>query len=90
MALGAADRLPAAQQKALTDAATVAEKRGWEMSKARTQEANEMLTKNGMTIHQPDAAMKAAYRKVGEQILDEWLKKSGTEGRAIIKAYLGK
>jgi TRAP-type transport system periplasmic protein len=83
-------RLPEAQQKALTNAATVAEKRGWEMSKARTQEANEMLTKNGMTIHQPDAAMKAAYRKVGEQILDEWLKKSGTEGRAVIKAYLGK
>jgi TRAP-type C4-dicarboxylate transport system substrate-binding protein len=82
--------LPAAQQKALTDAAAAAEKRGWEMSKARTQEANEMLTKNGMTIRQPDAAMKAAYRKVGEQILDEWLKKSGTEGRAIIKAYLGK
>jgi TRAP-type C4-dicarboxylate transport system substrate-binding protein len=83
-------RLPAAQQKALTDAGAVAEKRGWEMSKVRTQEANEMLTKNGMTIHQPDAAMKAAYAKVGEQILDEWLKKSGAEGQAIIKAYRSK
>jgi TRAP-type C4-dicarboxylate transport system substrate-binding protein len=83
-------RLPAAQQKALTDAAAAAEKRGWEMSKVRTQEANEMLTKNGMTIHQPDAAMKAAYGKVGAQILDEWLKKSGAEGQAIIKAYRSK
>jgi TRAP-type C4-dicarboxylate transport system substrate-binding protein len=80
-------RLPAAQQKALTDAGAAAEKRGWEMSKVRTQEANDMLTKNGMTIHQPDAAMKAAYARVGDQILDEWLKKSGAEGQAILKAY---
>jgi TRAP-type C4-dicarboxylate transport system substrate-binding protein len=83
-------RLPAAQQKALTGAAAEAEKRGWEMSKVRTTEANETLVKNGMTIHQPDAAMKAAFGKVGEQILDEWLKKSGAEGQAIIKAYRGK
>ena len=41
-------------------------------------------------FHAPDAAMKAAYAKVGSQILDEWLKKSGAEGQAIIKAYRGK
>src|SRR5918999_1837064 len=76
-------KLPQAQQKALTDAAAAAEKRGWEMSKARTQEANETLAKNGMTIHEPDAAMKAAYTKVGQQILEEWLKKSVAEGQAI-------
>jgi TRAP-type C4-dicarboxylate transport system substrate-binding protein len=83
-------RLPAAQQKALTDAAASAEKRGWEMSKVRTQEADEMLAKNGMTIHQPDAAMKSAFAKAGEQILDEWTKKAGPEGQALIKAYRGK
>src|SRR6266850_130475 len=80
-------RLSAAEQKALTGAAAAAEKRGWEMSKTRTTDANELLVKNGMTIHQPDAAMKAAFGKVGEQILDEWLKKSGAEGQAIIKTY---
>ena len=83
-------RLPQAQQKALGEAGATAEKRGWEMSKTRTQEANELLVKNGMAIHEPDAAMKAAYAKVGQQILDEWLKKSGAEGQAIIKAYKGK
>ena len=83
-------RLPAAEQKALTGAAAAAEKRGWEMSKTRTTDANELLVKNGMTIHQPDAAMKAAFGKVGEQILDEWLKKSGAEGQAIIKTYRSK
>src|SRR5438105_3752819 len=83
-------RLPVDQQRAVMRAASTAETRGWGMSKVRTLEANELLTKNGMTIHAPDAAMKAAYAKVGTQILDEWLKKSGDEGQAIIKAYRGK
>jgi TRAP-type C4-dicarboxylate transport system substrate-binding protein len=83
-------RLSSAEQKALTEAGASAEKRGWDMSKVRTKEANETLVKNGMTIHQPDAAMKAAFGKVGEQILDEWLKKSGPDGQAIIKVYRSK
>src|SRR5437588_3426429 len=60
----ALSRLPQDQQKALMRAASTAETRGWAMSKVRTLEANELLTKNGMTIHAPDAAMKAAYAKV--------------------------
>ena len=83
-------RLPQDQQKALVDAGAKAETRGWAMAKAREQEANELLKKNGMTIHEPDAAMKSAYAKVGDQILEEWLKKAGADGQAIIKAYRGK
>ena len=83
-------RLPQDQQKALKDAASKAESRGWGMSKARQFEANEMLQKNGMTIHEPDAAMKSAFQKVGSQILDEWLKKAGPEGQQLIKTYRGK
>jgi len=83
-------RLSAADQAAIVRVASTAETRGWAMSKVRTLEANELLAKNGMTLHQPDAAMKTAYAKVGAQILDEWLKKSGAEGQSIIKAYRGK
>jgi TRAP-type C4-dicarboxylate transport system substrate-binding protein len=83
-------RLPQDQQKALRDAGAKAESRGWGMSKARQFEANEMLQKNGMTIHEPDAAMKSAFQKVGTQILDEWLKKAGPEGQQLIKTYRGK
>ena len=86
----ALSRLPQDQQKALKDAASKAESRGWGMSKARQFEANEMLQKNGMTIHEPDAAMKSAFQKVGTQILDEWLKKAGPEGQQLIKTYRGK
>ncbi len=80
-------RLPADLQQAMKRVGSTAETRGWGMSKVRTLEANELLVKNGMSIHQPDAAMKVAYGHVGKQILDEWLKKSGAEGQSIIKAY---
>jgi TRAP-type transport system periplasmic protein len=83
-------RLPAGEQAAILRVASTAETRGWAMSKVRTLEANELLVKNGMTIHKPDSAMQEAYAKVGRQILDEWLKKSGAEGQSIIKAYRGK
>ena len=83
-------RLPQDQQKALRDAASKAETRGWAMSKVRQFEANETLVKNGMTLHDPDAAMKSAFGKVGSQILDEWLKKAGPEGQQLIKAYRSK
>jgi len=82
-------RLTPEQQKALRDAGDRAESRGWGMSKVREYEANETLKKNGMTIHEPDAAMKSAFGKVGNQILDEWLKKAGPEGQQLIKTYRG-
>lgn len=82
--------LPAAQQKALSDAAAVAEKRGWDMSKAREQEGNETLAKNGMAVRDPDAAMNAAFEKVGEQMAAEWEKSAGADGQAILKTYRGK
>jgi len=83
-------RLSPAQQKALVEAASTAETRGWAMSKVRELEANELLQKNGMTLHKPDAAMMATYTKVGAQMTEEWLKTAGPEGAAIIKAYSGK
>ena len=42
------------------------------------------------SIHEPDAAMKSAFQKVGSQILEEWLKKAGPEGQQLIKTYRGK
>ena len=83
-------RLPDDLRKALLEAAADAEKRGWEFGKQREATANRELAANGMTVHEPDAAMKAAYRKVGEIMLAEWLKSAGAEGAAIIKAYRGK
>ena len=83
-------RLPEAARQALIAAASDAETRGWEFGKQREQAANKELGANGVTLHEPDAAMKTAYRKVGDTMLAEWLKAAGADGDAIIKSYRGK
>jgi len=83
-------RLPDAQKKALLDAAAAAEQRGWDLSKQREQAANKQLADSGMTLHTPDAAMRAAFTKVGSVILAEWEKSAGAEGETIIRAYRAK
>jgi TRAP-type C4-dicarboxylate transport system substrate-binding protein len=80
-------RLPKAQQDALMGAAQGAEPRGWAMSKQRERDGDETLAKNGMTLHEPSAAMKAAFEKVGAQMAKEWEDKAGADGQAILKAY---
>ena len=83
-------RLPDNVRKALLAAAAEAEPRGWEFGKQREQSANKELASNGMTLHEPDAAMKAAFRKVGDTMLAEWIKSAGADGETIIKNYRGK
>ncbi len=83
-------RLPKGEQDALVKAAAAAEKRGWDMSKAREKEGDETLVKNGMSVREPDAAMKARFQKIGEQMAQEWEKSAGADGQAILKAYRGK
>jgi TRAP-type C4-dicarboxylate transport system substrate-binding protein len=83
-------RLPKDQQSALAKAAESAEKRGWDLSKARETEGNETLAKNGMSVREPDAGMKAAFQKIGAQMAQEWEKQAGADGQAILKRYRGK
>jgi TRAP-type C4-dicarboxylate transport system substrate-binding protein len=80
-------RLPKAQQDAIIGAAQDAEPRGWAMSKQREKDGDETLAKNGMTLHEPSAAMTAAFAKVGAQMAKEWEDKAGADGQAILKAY---
>ena len=80
-------RLPKDQQDAVMKAAATAETRGWDMSKAREKEGNETLAKNGMSVRDPDPAMKEAFAKVGQQMTQEWGKAAGADGAAILKAY---
>ena len=48
-------------------AAAAAEKRGWEMSKAREKEGDETLAKNGITVSEANPELKA---KSGQDIID--------------------
>ena len=83
-------RLPKDQQDGLLKAAAAAEPRGWEMSKQREKDADELLAKNGVTVAEPSAELKSALAKIGEQMAGEWEKSAGADGQEILKRYRGK
>src|SRR5262249_19238921 len=83
-------RLPKDQQNALLKAAAAAEPRGWELSKQREKDADELLAKNGVTVSEPSAELKSALSKIGEQMASEWENAAGANGKAILKAFGGK
>lgn len=72
---------------ALLKAAEVAEKRGWELSREKTQWYLDNLAKNGMEIIKPSEALMSGLNKVGETMLAEWLEKAGDDGKQVIDAY---
>ncbi|NLC35111.1 MAG: TRAP transporter substrate-binding protein [Alcaligenaceae bacterium] len=81
------DALDQANKDALLKAAEVAEKRGWELSREKTQWYLDSLGKNGMEIVTPSAELMDGLNKVGETMLDEWLKSAGADGQQIIDTY---
>lgn len=83
-------RLSDSEKKAMLDAAALAEKRGWELSRQREQSANRILAENGVSVMEPDAAMKAAFTRIGDIMLAEWQKSAGADGEALIRAYSSK
>lgn len=80
-------KLDAATQKAVKDAAAAAEKRGWETAKAETESAKADLAKNGMKVQPPSAELKAGLEKVGATMIEEWVKKTGADGKTIVDNY---
>jgi TRAP-type C4-dicarboxylate transport system substrate-binding protein len=74
-------------RKALLDAAAEAETRGWKISREKNDWYAEELKKHGMQVLPPSDKMKAEFKKVGDSMVDEWLSRTGAEGKAIIDAY---
>ena len=83
-------RLPKAQRDAVLAAAKAAEPRGWDLSRTRERDADELLVKNGVSVSEPSAELKAALGRIGEQMAADWEKIAGAEGQTILKAYRGK
>jgi TRAP-type C4-dicarboxylate transport system substrate-binding protein len=81
------DALDKATQDAVLKAAAEAETRGWKTSEEKTKVWIETLTKNGMNVAAPSAALKADMKKIGDTMIGEWQKTAGAEGQAILDAY---
>jgi TRAP-type transport system periplasmic protein len=83
-AFNALDKLT---QAAVLAAAAAAEVRGWKVSEEKNRWYVAQLSAKGMTIAEPGEQLKADLRKVGNYMLAEWLRKSGSDGRKVIEAY---
>ena len=80
-------KLDAATQKLVLDAAARAEKRGWEASVAENERVVKVMAEKGIKIMQPSPKLKAELTAIGKQIADEWVKRAGADGEAIMATY---
>lgn len=81
------EALDPAVQKAVTDAAAAAETRGWALGAEKTAAYMDTLKKNGMQVLEPSADLKAGLAEVGTKLTEDWSKKAGADGAAILDAY---
>lgn len=81
------DKLSAAEKKAVTDAAKVAEERGWKASINEMQIKTSALKAAKIIVLPPSPELKAGLNKVGETISAEWVAAAGADGKAMLDAY---
>jgi TRAP-type C4-dicarboxylate transport system substrate-binding protein len=81
------DKLSAAEKKAVTDAAKVAEERGWKMSIEEMTIKTNALKAAGIKVVTPSPELKAGLAKIGAAITAEWEKSAGADGAAMLAAF---
>ena len=74
-------------QDAVLKAAATAEERGWKSWEEKTKWYHDEIAKKGMKVAPPGAELAAGFKKIGEQLTADWLKKAGADGEAVVAAY---
>jgi TRAP-type transport system periplasmic protein len=81
------DALDKPIQDAVMKAGAEAEKRGWKISEEKNDWYKKALAEKGMKIIEPPAKLVQDFRQVGKIMLEDWTKKAGPEGKAILEAF---
>lgn len=81
------DRLDKATQDIVVKLALEAERKGWERMRRYNLESIDILAKNKMTIVTPTPQLMSDMRKIGDEMVADWLKQAGADGKEIIDAY---
>lgn len=81
------DALDKPTQEAILKSAKAAEERGWKMWQEKAGWYLDQLKAKGMKVQPPSPELASGFRKIGEQLTQDWLKKAGPEGQAIVDAY---
>jgi TRAP-type C4-dicarboxylate transport system substrate-binding protein len=87
MNVAAFNALDKPTQDAVLKAAADAETRGWKLSEEKNQWYVDQLKAKGMNILQPSAQLSGELKKIGDVMLNDWLAKTGADGKAIVDAY---
>lgn len=77
-------------QKAILDAASRAQTRGWEMSEKETPVRIAQLREKGMTFQPPSASLAKGFQDIGERIAQDWRKSAGQTGDEIMRRFNAK
>jgi TRAP-type C4-dicarboxylate transport system substrate-binding protein len=83
----AIDRLSVAEKKALTEAASAAEDRGWKLSIEEMTVKTKALKDAGIMVLSPSPELQAGLAKIGGVIANEWATAAGADGEAMLAAY---
>src|SRR6185295_4356637 len=78
------DALDKPTQEALLKAAAAAEERGWAAWQEKAGWYLDQLKAKGMKVEPPSPALAEGFRKIGEQLTADWLKKAGADGQAVV------
>ncbi len=81
------DALDKPAQEAVLKMAKVAEDRGWKVWDSKTEWYHEEIAKKGMKVLKPSKALDDGFKKIGDQLTADWLKRAGAEGQAVVDAY---
>ena len=81
------DALDKPTQEAVLTAAKAAEERGWKIAQEKTKWYTDQLAAKGLKVQPPSEALASGFKKVGEQLTADWLKKAGADGQAVVDAY---
>ena len=79
--------LDKATQEGVLKAAAAAEVRGWKIAEEKAGWYLDQLKAKGMKVQAPSDVLATGFKKVGDQLTQDWLKKAGTDGQAIVDAY---
>jgi TRAP-type C4-dicarboxylate transport system substrate-binding protein len=79
--------LDGARREALFKAAEAAEERGWKIAPEKAQWYVQQLKAKGIKVQPPGPKLTDGLAKIGEQLTEDWLKRAGADGKAVLNAY---
>lgn len=74
-------------QKAVLEMSAKAEERGWQMVRDDTAKAVEELRANGVEVLKATPQFEQDMQAVAEGLKQDWLKRAGADGEALLEAY---